>query len=188
MPLKRKAISLHWELMFTRSLFHTADMQRQHQILQQVSQLIDDQTLQTTAGEHHGSISAANLRKAHALIESGRARARSSSAAFKSLKHVRLTVRQPGRLWCDFAIYLRSGAIFNQETLMTNDAVARRHTVKAFSAGKTLPQQEIDTLLNLLRNSRHRLTRSRGTLLSRRLRKGGKDGAIHQRRVHLQQP
>ncbi|WP_262264077.1 oxygen-insensitive NAD(P)H nitroreductase [Pantoea dispersa] len=34
-----------------------------------------------------------------------------------------------------------------------NDAVARRHTVKAFSAGKTLPQQEIDTLLNLLRNS-----------------------------------
>jgi len=60
--------------MFTRSLFHTADMQRQHQILQQVSQLIDDQTLQTTAGEHHGSISAANLRKAHALIESGRAR------------------------------------------------------------------------------------------------------------------
>lgn len=73
-PLKRKAISLHWELMFTRSLFHTADMQRQHEILQRVSQLIDDQTLQTTAGEHHGVISAANLRKAHALIESGRAR------------------------------------------------------------------------------------------------------------------
>ncbi|MBP2199341.1 zinc-binding alcohol dehydrogenase family protein [Pantoea cypripedii] len=73
-PLKRKAISLHWELMFTRSLFHTADMQRQHDILQQVSALIDDGTLQTTAGEHHGTINAANLRKAHALIESGRAR------------------------------------------------------------------------------------------------------------------
>jgi zinc-binding alcohol dehydrogenase family protein len=73
-PLKRKAISLHWELMFTRSLFHTADIQRQHEILQRVSQLIDDQTLQTTAGEHHGAINAANLRKAHALIESGRAR------------------------------------------------------------------------------------------------------------------
>jgi len=73
-PLKRKAISLHWELMFTRSLFQTADMQRQHEILQRVSQLIDDQTLQTTAGEHHGTINAANLRKAHALIESGRAR------------------------------------------------------------------------------------------------------------------
>jgi zinc-binding alcohol dehydrogenase family protein len=73
-PLKRKAISLHWELMFTRSLFHTADMQRQHDILQQVSSLIDDGRLQTTAGEHHGTINAANLRKAHALIESGRAR------------------------------------------------------------------------------------------------------------------
>ena len=73
-PLKRKAISLHWELMFTRSLFQTSDMQRQHDILQRVSQLIDDQTLKTTAGEHHGIINAANLRKAHALIESGRAR------------------------------------------------------------------------------------------------------------------
>ncbi|MBK0125796.1 zinc-binding alcohol dehydrogenase family protein [Pantoea sp. S61] len=73
-PLKRKAISLHWELMFTRSLFQTSDMQRQHDILQRVSQLIDDQTLKTTAGEHHGTINAANLRKAHALIESGRAR------------------------------------------------------------------------------------------------------------------
>ncbi|NIE71499.1 zinc-binding alcohol dehydrogenase family protein [Pantoea sp. ICBG 1758] len=74
MPLKRKAISLHWELMFTRSLFETPDMQRQHEILQRISQLIDDGTLQTTAGEHLGSINAANLRKAHALIESGRAR------------------------------------------------------------------------------------------------------------------
>ncbi len=73
-PLKRKAISLHWELMFTRSLFQTRDMQRQHDILERVSQLVDDQTLQTTAGEHHGTINAANLRKAHALIESGRAR------------------------------------------------------------------------------------------------------------------
>lgn len=34
-----------------------------------------------------------------------------------------------------------------------NDAVARRHTVKAFEGGKSLPQDEIDTLLNVLRNS-----------------------------------
>ena len=73
-PLKRKAISLHWELMFTRSLFHTHDMQRQHDILQQIGELVDDNTLKTTAGEHHGIINAANLRQAHALIESGRAR------------------------------------------------------------------------------------------------------------------
>ena len=49
-------------------------MQRQHDILQQVSALIDAGTLQTTAGVHHGTINAANLRKAHAVIESGRAR------------------------------------------------------------------------------------------------------------------
>ncbi|UPG94971.1 zinc-binding alcohol dehydrogenase family protein [Luteibacter aegosomatissinici] len=73
-PLKRKAISLHWELMFTRSLFETNDMIRQHQILTDVARLIDDGTLKTTLGEHMGKISAENLRKAHALVESGRAR------------------------------------------------------------------------------------------------------------------
>jgi hypothetical protein len=41
-PLKRKSISLHWELMFTRSLFQTADMIRQHELLQRVAQLIDE--------------------------------------------------------------------------------------------------------------------------------------------------
>lgn len=34
-----------------------------------------------------------------------------------------------------------------------NDAVAGRHTVKAFASGKSLPQEEIETLLNVLRNS-----------------------------------
>lgn len=74
MPLKRKAVSLHWELMFTRSLFETADMQEQHNILNRVSALIDEGVLRTTAGEHFGTINAANLRRAHALVESGRAR------------------------------------------------------------------------------------------------------------------
>jgi zinc-binding alcohol dehydrogenase family protein len=73
-PLKRKAISLHWELMFTRSLFETKDMIRQHEILTSVARLIDDGTLKTTLGEHMGKITAENLRKAHALVESGRAR------------------------------------------------------------------------------------------------------------------
>ncbi|VWC71159.1 putative alcohol dehydrogenase [Burkholderia lata] len=73
-PLKRKAISLHWELMFTRSLFETPDMIRQHDILDRVATLIDDGTLRTTMGEHFGVVNAENLRRAHALIESGRAR------------------------------------------------------------------------------------------------------------------
>ncbi len=74
MPLKRKAISLHWELMFTRSLFQTPDMVRQHEILERVAALIDAGILRTTLGEHFGAINADNLRRAHELIESGRAR------------------------------------------------------------------------------------------------------------------
>ncbi|MBJ3814456.1 zinc-binding alcohol dehydrogenase family protein [Shimwellia pseudoproteus] len=74
MPLKRKAISLHWELMFTRSMFQTADMQRQHDILMEVSKLVDAGKLHSTLGEHYGKITAANLRKAHALIESNKAK------------------------------------------------------------------------------------------------------------------
>ena len=74
MPLKRKSLSLHWELMFTRSLFETADMIEQHRLLQRVAELVDAGTLKTTLGEHFGSINAANLCRAHALLESGTAR------------------------------------------------------------------------------------------------------------------
>jgi len=73
-PLKRKAASLHWELMFTRSLFETPDMVRQHEILNRVAALVDEGVLRTTIGEHFGTINAENLRRAHALIESSRAR------------------------------------------------------------------------------------------------------------------
>jgi len=72
--LKRKSLSLHWEFMYTRSLFETPDMQAQHALLEQVAQLIDAGTLHTTLGEHFGSINANNLRRAHALLESGKAR------------------------------------------------------------------------------------------------------------------
>jgi zinc-binding alcohol dehydrogenase family protein len=72
-PLKRKSISLHWELMFTRSMFETADMVKQHELLNRVADMVDAGSLRTTLGEHFGRISAENLRRAHALIESGRA-------------------------------------------------------------------------------------------------------------------
>lgn len=74
MKLKRKALSLHWEMMFTRSLFQTPDMIEQHRLLDAVADLIDAGTVVTTVGEHFGTINAANLRRAHALIESGTAR------------------------------------------------------------------------------------------------------------------
>ncbi|WP_175831366.1 zinc-binding alcohol dehydrogenase family protein [Burkholderia cepacia] len=74
MPLKRKSISLHWEFMFTRSMFRTPDMDCQHALLARVATLIDDGVLKSTVGEHLGKIDATNLRRAHALLEAGRAK------------------------------------------------------------------------------------------------------------------
>jgi len=72
MKLKRKAGALHLELMFTRSLFQTPDMIRQHELLDEVADLVDEGLLRTTANAVYGRIDAATLRRAHAAIESGR--------------------------------------------------------------------------------------------------------------------
>jgi zinc-binding alcohol dehydrogenase family protein len=72
--LKRKAVSLHWELMFTRSLYQTPDMADQHRLLTEVAKLVDAEVLRSTVGEHYGKINAQNLRRAHAHIESGKAK------------------------------------------------------------------------------------------------------------------
>jgi zinc-binding alcohol dehydrogenase family protein len=72
--LKRKSISLHWELMFTRSLFGTTDMIAQHRLLSEVAELVDAGVIRTTFGAHFGPINADNLKRAHALIESGKAK------------------------------------------------------------------------------------------------------------------
>lgn len=74
LKLKRKSLSLHWEFMYTRSMFETADMIEQHNLLNRVAELIDAGTLKTTVGEHFGLINAENLRRAHALLESGKAK------------------------------------------------------------------------------------------------------------------
>jgi zinc-binding alcohol dehydrogenase family protein len=71
--LKRKSLSLHWEAMFARSLFQTPDMIEQHRLLTEVAKLIDAGEIASTLGEHYGRIDAANLRRAHARIESGQA-------------------------------------------------------------------------------------------------------------------
>ena len=70
--LKPKSISLHWEFMFTRSMFQTDDMIAQHTLLNEVADLIDRGLIKTTLGKHMGEINAANLREAHALLESGK--------------------------------------------------------------------------------------------------------------------
>ncbi|MBV1921719.1 MAG: zinc-binding alcohol dehydrogenase family protein [Pseudomonadales bacterium] len=70
MKLKTKCISLHWEFMFTRSMFNTWDIQKQHELLTTVSELIDNGLIKTTFGESYGTINATNLKRAHTDIES----------------------------------------------------------------------------------------------------------------------
>jgi len=74
MPFKLKAVSLHWELMFTRSLFETPDMAEQGRLLNEVAALVDAGRIRSTATEVAGKIDAATLRAVHARIESGSAR------------------------------------------------------------------------------------------------------------------
>jgi zinc-binding alcohol dehydrogenase family protein len=71
---KGKAVSIHWESMFTRSSFQTADMIGQHDLLNDVADLIDKGVLRTTLDQTFGTINAANLKRAHALLESGQSR------------------------------------------------------------------------------------------------------------------
>ncbi len=73
-PFKRKSVSIHWEFMFTRSLFGTVDIAAQGALLTDVARLVDAGAIRTTRTETFGAINAANLTRAHALLESGRAR------------------------------------------------------------------------------------------------------------------
>jgi zinc-binding alcohol dehydrogenase family protein len=73
MPLKTKCISLHWEMMFARSRFETPDIAEQGKLLAEVAALVDAGRIRTTANASFGTINAANLKRAHALIESGKA-------------------------------------------------------------------------------------------------------------------
>ncbi|MEM6369054.1 MAG: zinc-binding alcohol dehydrogenase family protein [Myxococcota bacterium] len=66
--LKLKSISLHWEFMFTRSLFRTEDMDRQGKILRRVSEAVDTGEIRTTLKERLGPLSLKGLREAHERI------------------------------------------------------------------------------------------------------------------------
>lgn len=72
-PLKLKALTVSWELMFTRPMFQTADMDAQHRLLNRVADLLDKGTLSSTVNHHAGLLNVSNLRRAHELQESGRA-------------------------------------------------------------------------------------------------------------------
>lgn len=71
-PGKGKALTFSWELMFTRSMFQTADIEQQHVLLNRVSAMLDDGTLVSTVTNNLGMLGAATLTHAHTLQESGR--------------------------------------------------------------------------------------------------------------------
>lgn len=72
LPLKAKSIAWHWELMFTRSIYQTDDMIEQKRLLETVATLLDDRRLRTTLTTSVNDFSAAGMREAHRLVESGR--------------------------------------------------------------------------------------------------------------------
>ncbi len=69
--MKQKSLSLHWEFMFTRSRFQTANMGRQGQILARVAELVDRGDIESTRTRHLGRIDAAHVREAFDIILSG---------------------------------------------------------------------------------------------------------------------
>lgn len=71
-PLKTKSISLHWEFMFTRSMFETRDILEQHKLLTRNPSSLITKTSILRLENIFGAINAVNLQKAHAAIETGR--------------------------------------------------------------------------------------------------------------------
>ncbi len=72
MPLKAKSVAWHWELMFTRPQLRTPDMVGQHTLLGTAADLVDAGRLQSTLTRRLNGLDAANLREAHAAVETGR--------------------------------------------------------------------------------------------------------------------
>ena len=66
-----KSVAFMSEMMFTRPIFKTPDMQAQHDLLRETAGLVDEGIIRTTMTEHFGPLSAENLRKAHTRIETG---------------------------------------------------------------------------------------------------------------------
>ncbi len=69
--MKNKAVTFSWELMYTRSMYQTEDMARQHDILNHLSQLLDAGIIKSTLTTTLKGFTVENLKKAHELQESG---------------------------------------------------------------------------------------------------------------------
>ncbi|MGN2485188.1 zinc-binding alcohol dehydrogenase family protein [Acinetobacter calcoaceticus] len=70
-PFKSKSVSVHWEFMFTRSMYQTQDMVKQSELLNEVAELVDAGKIKTTVTQTLTPINAQNLKLVHQQIESG---------------------------------------------------------------------------------------------------------------------
>lgn len=71
LPLKDKSISFHWEFMFTRPLYQPPDMIVQHELLDRVAGLVEENVIRSTVSTELSPINAETLRRAHAMVEEG---------------------------------------------------------------------------------------------------------------------
>ncbi|MEQ9488308.1 MAG: zinc-binding alcohol dehydrogenase family protein [Alphaproteobacteria bacterium] len=71
--MKQKALSFHWEFMFTRSMFQTEDQKVQSDLLCRVAELVDQGRIKPTVKRVLPAMNAATLKEAHGIQESGTA-------------------------------------------------------------------------------------------------------------------
>lgn len=71
--LKTKSVTFSWEFMYTRSMYTTDDIARQHFILNHLAELLDAGTIRTTLNKTFNGFTVENLKEAHRFQESGKA-------------------------------------------------------------------------------------------------------------------
>lgn len=69
--LTKKRVTFSWEWMYSKSYYQTEDIISQHKILNKIAQLYENRKLQPINKINYASINAANLKKAHAAVETG---------------------------------------------------------------------------------------------------------------------
>ncbi|WP_283680123.1 zinc-binding alcohol dehydrogenase family protein [Lentilactobacillus sp. Marseille-Q4993] len=70
--MTKKRVTFAWEWMYSKSYYSTDDEITQHKILNHIADLLDNKKLKPTETKTLSPINAANLRRAHELVESGR--------------------------------------------------------------------------------------------------------------------
>ena len=72
LALFSKSVTFAYELMYTRSVFQTADMEQQHVILNQLADWVDGDKIVSTKTQHFTPISAGNLKQAYTNLLTGK--------------------------------------------------------------------------------------------------------------------